>query len=103
VSDHDPRCAALNPATPTWCDCIALARMDMYTAIGNHELAAAERVAIAVEHTMVLDSQDCRDGEYCCCPLGHPLVAGCDACAEPGWPCEYVMLATRAALNGYNP
>lgn len=103
MSTHDPRCAALNPETLTWCDCAALARETVHTAIGNHELAAAERVAIAVEHNMVLDSQDCRDGEYCCCPLGHPLVAGCDACAEPGWPCEYVMLATRAALNGYNP
>ena len=102
MSPHDPRCAALNPATPTWCDCTALARMDMHTAIGNHELAA-ERVAIALEHNMVFDAPDCRDAEQCACSLGHPLEAGCDACAESGWPCDYVMLVTRAALNGYTP
>lgn len=103
LSTHDPRCRALNPETPTWCDCTALSRETAHVAAGNHELAAAERVAIAVEHTMFMDSQECRDGEYCRCPDGHPLIAGCDECCDPGWPCEYVMAATRAALNGYKP
>jgi hypothetical protein len=63
------------------------------------EAAAAERVAKVLEHTMVMDSSDCPDDEQCRCPGGHPPVPGCDECAGPGWPCEFVLEVTRAALR----